>query len=547
MVDVPALAALIVAAVALLIAGLQLAQALLATAYVIKKCDRLVTGGVTRGGLREWHWRQFRFTVKYEAILFALPTPVYTSLGVRSTVQIDKPSPDIYHRALERRPKRSHYQGCWVSLVQDLVHFSVLRPEDMCIREESGDRIPDDLTIAPTRVDALSVMLTCVAMGMQVITFSPSSGQITLAGENGSVSSSVHPTLGLMLHYDVFRNDQSIGNDVARQHGNALRQEQGVWSNAIFGRFQNYPYSLGFVKLMVLKERHVEVLKEQGWPEDSVSNTLYGAACFMAFAHVTVYKIVPPSHSRASCANFAEYIVMGHHNEIRKAKMESQNALALSQEAGQIRETIVEDNGGSSLMCWKFHHGLLNLHQEKYQEYESSFSTLLDCEEPSRLIACPELVAILSRAGSESHYNIYPSLYLTSHIIPISWEIIQRADQRMAHIIAKIRIYEGQNFKSEAEKIVARTIAPLAEVGPPSYSRSDKILNQWPQIFDDACTKILEAADFPKYFDKKGLVYYAYLSLMRSAYYTIMMRASGDVGPGITDDSMPDTALAYMA
>lgn len=96
MVNVSALAALIVAAVALLIAGLQLAQALLATAYVIKKCDRLVTGGVTRGGIREWHWRQFRFTVKYEAILFALPTPVYTDLGVRSTVEIDRPSPDIH-------------------------------------------------------------------------------------------------------------------------------------------------------------------------------------------------------------------------------------------------------------------------------------------------------------------------------------------------------------------------------------------------------------------------------------------------------------------
>ena len=200
MVDVSALAALIVAAVALLIAGLQLAQALLATAYVIKKCDLLVTGGVTRGGIREWHWRQFRFTVRYEAILFALPTPVYTSLGVSSTVQIDKPSPDIHRRALERRPKRSHYQGCWVSLVQDLVHFSLLHAEDICIREESGDRIPDDLTIAPTRVDALSVMLTCVAMGMQVISFSPSRGQVTLAGGNGSVSSSVHPTLGLMLH-----------------------------------------------------------------------------------------------------------------------------------------------------------------------------------------------------------------------------------------------------------------------------------------------------------------------------------------------------------
>lgn len=117
----------------------------------------------------------------------------------------------------------------------------------------------------------------------------------------------------------------------------------------------------------------------------------------------------------------------------------------------------------------------------------------------------------------------------------------------MAHIIGKIGTYEARDVKLQAEKIIARTIKPLAETGTPSWGRSSEILEQWPQIFDVACTDILEAAEFPKNLDKKGLVYYAYLSLMRSAYYTIMMRDSGDVGPGITDDSMPDTALAYMA
>lgn len=213
-----------------------------------------------------------------------------------------------------------------------------------------------------------------------------------------------------MLHYEAFRYYTDIRVNVARQHGDALRQRDAVWSNAVFGRFKDYSYSHKFVKLQVLQVRQLKVLKEQGWPEDSVSDTLYGAACFMAFAHVTVYKIVPPSHSRALCANFAEVIVKGHHNEIRKAKMESQDALALSQEAGQVRGTIVEGNGGSSLIYWEVHHRLLDPSQREYQEYESSFSTLLDCEEPSRLIACPELVAILSR----THYNIDPSVYLAS-------------------------------------------------------------------------------------------------------------------------------------
>ena len=544
MVDVSALAALIVAAVALLIAGLQLTQALLATAYVIKKCDRLVTGGVTRGGMREWHWRQFRFTVKYEAILFALPTSVYSSLGVSSTVQIGKPSPDIHRRALERRPKRSHYQGCWVSLVQDLVHSSLLRPEDICIREESGDRIPDDLTVAPTRVDALSVMLTCVAMGMQVMKFSPSSGQITLAGGSGSVSSSVHPTLGFMLHYDIFRNNPSIETDVARQHGEALRQSKGAWSYAIFGRFLDRTYASVFVKLMELQERQVELIKEQGWPEGSVSDTLYGAACFMAFGHVLVYKTVPPSHSRPWCAHFAEVIVKGHHKEIVEAKIKPQNALTLSREAGQLREAIVEEIGGSSLVHWKsLNANSLGVYQKEYQEYQSIFSAIFECEEPSKLLACPELVAILLDPGSGFHHNMDPSVYLAKSTMPIFWEAIQRADQAMAHIDKR----QSVSFRIHAEKIVARTIVPLAEVGAPSWGRSTGILDQWPQVFNNACKEVLGSAELPKNLDSREIVSFAYLSLMRSAYYTIMMRASGDVGPGINDDSTPDTALAYMA
>lgn len=66
--DTAALAALVVAAVALLIASAQLTQQLLSTAYVIRKCDRIVTGGLTRGGTRQFHWRQFRFTVKYQTL-----------------------------------------------------------------------------------------------------------------------------------------------------------------------------------------------------------------------------------------------------------------------------------------------------------------------------------------------------------------------------------------------------------------------------------------------------------------------------------------------
>ena len=47
MVDTTALVALVVAGVALVVAADQLTLQLMATAYVIRKCDGIVTGGLT--------------------------------------------------------------------------------------------------------------------------------------------------------------------------------------------------------------------------------------------------------------------------------------------------------------------------------------------------------------------------------------------------------------------------------------------------------------------------------------------------------------------
>lgn len=87
---IAAIAALAVAAVPLIVAVGQMTQQLLATAYVIRECDRIVMGGLTKGGTRQWHWRQFRYTVKYQAISFAFPRQLYASLGVSPAVQVEK-------------------------------------------------------------------------------------------------------------------------------------------------------------------------------------------------------------------------------------------------------------------------------------------------------------------------------------------------------------------------------------------------------------------------------------------------------------------------
>lgn len=40
---------------------------------------------------------------------------------------------------------------------------------------------------------------------------------------------------------------------------------------------------------------------------------------------------------------------------------------------------------------------------------------------------------------------------------------------------------------------------------------------------------------------------YAELSILRSAYFTVMIRAAHPLGPGLEIDSRIETALAYMA
>lgn len=230
MVDTTALVALVVAGAALVVAAGQLTQQLMATAYVIRKRDGIVTGDLTKGAVRQWHWRQFRFTVQYQAIIFTLPSSVYAALSVSPTVQLDadKPSQELWDRAVALRPKRNPSQGCWISFAEDLIKCKCILPEGIYVRVESGDRIPDDLTVAPIRVGALTVMLVCINVEMQVYKFSPTGGEITLSGGLGSISTSSHPVLGTLLHYSVFLSEPTTGFEAAIRHGQALCHEQGI-------------------------------------------------------------------------------------------------------------------------------------------------------------------------------------------------------------------------------------------------------------------------------------------------------------------------------
>ena len=551
MVDASTIVALVVAGAALIIAAGQLAQQLLSTAYVLYKCDQIVTGGLTAGGKKKFHWQQFRFTVAYRAIIFALPAPLYSALGVRNTVQVHSLSQELWSRSMRLRPTRNTAaQSCWISFVQDLIACACIKPEDIGLKEESGDRIPVDLTTAPTQVNAITVMLTCVAMGMQVFKYTPTSGEISIAGGLGSISSSTHPILGGLLHYSVFTDEPSIGFEATRRNGRALLQEKGVWANAVFGRFKDRSYRPEFTNLEILRRLKLGVLMASRWPQDSYTDTIHGAACFLAFSHTDIYEVIPPSCVRPWCAHFAEVIVKSHLMQLVKEESGTQANLGLSSTFYQMRQAFIDTHGCSSpYLPWE-QVSVGAIADTEKRTFDLQLDNLpLHKPESANVLACPGLISCAVESETASDPTILEDIYKRdpSSYVPTdaAWEAILLADQRL-HLIYKAHgRWPDQDFGRCSEQIVACAIRSLAEVGAPSWREAAKAIKEWPATFAAACDEVLNEWTAPV--DRRWVSVHAHLSLLRAAYFTVMMRGAGDVGPGISEQEAPGTALVYMA
>ena len=538
--DTAALAALVVAAVALVIASAQLAQQILATAYVIRKCDRIVTGGLTKGGTRQWHWRQFRFTVKCQTVVFSLPVQVYNSLGLSSSVNVSSRPEDIWHRAVEKRHQRNPAQACWVSFVQDLAASHCLDPGNLGTREESGDRIPDDLTVAPTRVDSMTILLSCLALGMQVYKYSPTTGEITISGSIRSVSSSSHPVLGGLMHYSDISSFQDL--DVAKRHGRALRSSQGVWANAVFGRFQDHLYRQAMVPLRDLIMRQVPTLEANGWPESTTTlDSIHGAACFMAFGHVEVSEVIPPSVSRLWAAHFAETIVKSYHFEMFQSLHNVDQNVGIPQAFFEAEKSYIEMVGYSGPYGCHLKHSFSLAGIIQHMETQNGSA--------SHATVTKSFIEFLHRADVTSYRTSFdPSSYCPLEVL---WDQICAADM----ICYRIRI-DNENISLErwADGIIVKAISHLANDGPPSWGFAADRHSTWPQILATACNEVLDEVENKQVFPsqeiearKKAIRLLAQTRLLRSAYVTVMMRAAPPLGPGLDENSPIETSLAYMA
>ena len=554
--DTASLVALVVAGVALVVAGAQLTQQLLATAYVLRKCDSIVTGGLIKGGTRKWHWRQFRFTVHYQIVVFTLPPSIYESLGITSTIQISSPSPEVWRRAKERTKQRTSLQACWVTLLEDLVDTGCMLETDIGIRQEAGDRIPDDLTVAPTRVDCMALLLTSIAMGMQIYKYSPTTGELTFGGI-GNLSSSAHPVLGGLLHYSAISEDPK-GRDLRKRHCHALRHSEGVWANAVFGRFRDRSFRPEMVPLNLLMDRKYSVLQENGWsvvkPEEDM-DTIGGAASFMAFGDVDVYELVPPSVVRSYAAHFAEVIVKAHHIEVVKLHLERQDNSEDSPKSHTPKLTIYNLITSRCSSPTLFVNPLVDAEKvsDLQKELESGQVTAVKDLPSQGIIECLRTQSVHGYLDVDDLYDDGqdPSTYCSSDLL---WEMIRHIDVYLQLLYKDMPSNEWEGTRHFSECIVAKATRTLSKVGPPSWGNASQALKGWHSVFAATCQEVMKTFQEGNRFElllthilHRRLCLFAELSLLRSAYFTVMMRATPPLGSGLTPASNIETALAYMA
>ncbi|RPA98540.1 hypothetical protein L873DRAFT_1828579 [Choiromyces venosus 120613-1] len=266
------------------------------------------------------------------------------------------------------------------------------------------------------------------------------------------------------------------------------------------------------------------VLLDCGWPENSYTDSIGGAAGFMAMATVDVYIVAPPTCIHAWFAHFAEVIVKAHLYEIQGTQ-----PITHPPDFLHARANVIEIHGASSPhINWdQLHHIHLNntipeimaSPIERLQPLSLATQALLSC-----------------KTGINETED--PSTFITP---TAAWEVIMNADVA-SYALEK----EIPGIRHYSNKVVATSITTLAEVGAPSWGRASDVVTSWPQTVAEACRTTAKKEDFQS--DKEMMIFaHAKLSMLRASYVTIMLRAAGSVGSGLEEGSEPVTGLAYMA
>lgn len=262
------------------------------------------------------------------------------------------------------------------------------------------------------------------------------------------------------------------------------------------------------------------------------------------------------------CAHFAEVIVKAHLNHILKSEqkegsrsdgggagVDRKGGLETAMREGMVaRAGFIDKYGCSSpFLPWSTEYTPPDRGGDEDKDGGTIFSgeKLDTAESPtpqlSPFILPGSKLSLDAQSGLHLLKSADPSTYVSEEA---AWELIPTTDLLRNRIFPKATPLELQL----SDLMAAMAIRSLAETGAPSWPSVGTAVEDWPKTLDDAEKELKGKYGlmFPQDTVDKACEY-ARLGLLRAAYYTIMMRAAGSVGPGIEEDMVPTTALAYMA
>ena len=135
-----------------------------------------------------------------------------------------------------------------------------------------------------------------------------------------------------------------------------------------------------------------------------------------------------------------------------------------------------------------------------------------------------------------------PSTYLSTNT---AWELILRCDEYM-----RFTSLFHRTVRPLAEQIATHRIVYWAELGIPSWKNAayHAAFDKWDQEWEEASTKVFNAAgEMPPEDIRDRALLYAFVMILRAAYYTVMMRSAHELGPGLTETGNIENALLHMA
>lgn len=253
-----ALVALVIALLALFVTSAQAVQQYAATAHLMRKCDSIVVGPMPGGARRVWSMRQFRFRVLYTIPQISIPAHLWPSRGqhVPSSSRATVVLPSIQSstrltsawvvspaglltkhgneasshgglkwatsfmkllvsqvraiRATRRETRRAYKyspgEASWVTFFRQAQRtagkFLVYE-----MLEGDADRCPSDLPVMPMQVSLRDIIVLGLVSDMEITSASFTNKTLAMQGSPGSITSTMHPILGPLIHFANRQND----------------------------------------------------------------------------------------------------------------------------------------------------------------------------------------------------------------------------------------------------------------------------------------------------------------------------------------------------